>query len=159
MHFLNRYGIMAVRLTSKHDLRRLCRSINATALPRVVAPTSKELGHIDEVIVDELGDTTVTIFRQLDDASQISTVIVRGSTDNIMDDVERAVEDGVNTYKALTKDGRCVAGAGATEIDLASRLARYAETCSGLEQYAITAFAESLEIVPFTLAENAGFKV
>lgn len=158
LHFLNRYNIMAVRLTSKHDLRRLCKSINATALPRIVAPTSKEIGHIDEVSVDELGDTTITIFRQHDDASQISTVIVRGSTDNIMDDVERAVEDGVNTYKALSRDGRCLPGAGATEIELAHRLARFAETCSGLEQYAIQAFAEALEVVPFTLAENAGFK-
>jgi len=158
LHFLNRFGIMAVKLTSKHDLRRLCQTIHATALPRLVAPTSKELGHIDEVVVDELGDTTVTIFRQRDDASRVSTIIVRGSTDNILDDVERAVDDGVNTYKAVTKDGRCLPGAGATEIELAHRLSAYAETCQGLEQYAITAFAESLEVVPSTLAENAGMK-
>ena len=54
LHFLNRYGIMAVRLTSKHDLRRLCQTIHATALPRVVAPTSKDIGHVDEVVVDEV---------------------------------------------------------------------------------------------------------
>ena len=114
MHYLNRFGIMAVKLISKHDLRRLCRTIGATALPRVVPPTSNEVGHVDEVLVDELGDTTVTIFRQHKDVSQVSTVIIRGSTglvftalltrlDNIMDDVERAVDDGVNTYKAATR--------------------------------------------------------
>lgn len=158
LHFLNRYNIMAVKLISKHDLRRLCQTIHATALPRVVAPTSQDIGHVDEVLVDELGDTTVTIFRQKDDASQVATVIIRGSTDNIMDDVERAVDDAVNTFKAMTKDGRCVPGAGATEIELARRLAAYAETCPGLEQYAISAFAEALEVVPATLAENAGMK-
>lgn len=158
LHFLNRFGIMAVKLISKHDLRRLCHTIGATALPRVTAPTSKEIGHVDEVLVDELGDSTITIFRQLNEASQISTVIVRGSTDNIMDDIERAVDDGVNSYKCATKDGRCLPGAGATEIELARRLASYAETCPGMEQYAITAFAESLEVVPVTLAENAGMK-
>lgn len=54
LHFLNRYGIMAVKIISKHELRRLCRTIGATALPRVTAPTSKEIGHIDEVVVDEV---------------------------------------------------------------------------------------------------------
>lgn len=158
MHYLNRFGIMAVKLISKHDLRRLCRTIGATALPRVVPPTSNEVGHVDEVLVDELGDTTVTIFRQHKDVSQVSTVIIRGSTDNIMDDVERAVDDGVNTYKAATRDGRCVPGAGATEIALSLRLSEFAKTCPGLEQYAIQAFAEALEVVPVTLAENAGLK-
>lgn len=78
--------------------------------------------------------------------------------DNIMDDVERAVDDGVNNFKALTKDQRFVAGAGATEIELAYQLADFGDKCSGLEQYAIKAFAEALEIVPYTLAENAGVK-
>jgi len=158
LHFLNKYGIMAVKIISKHDIRRLCRTINATALPRLVAPTSKEIGHIDEVVVEEFGDTTVTIFRQKDDASQVATILIRGSTDNIMDDVERAVDDGVNTYKALTKDSRVVPGAGATEIELARLLSVYSETLPGLEQYAVAAFAEALEIVPVALAENAGMK-
>jgi len=158
LHFLNKYGIMAVKIISKHDIRRLCRTVNATALPRLVAPTSKEIGHIDEVVVDELGDTTVTIFRQKDDSSQVATIIIRGSTDNIMDDVERAIDDGVNTFKSLTKDARCLPGAGATEIELAHRLSAFAETLPGLEQYAVTAFSEALEAIPVALAENAGLK-
>ena len=59
--------------------------------------------------------------------SAISTIVVRGSTDSIMDDIERAIDDGVNTYKQLTRDGRCLPGAGATEIELAMQLATYAE--------------------------------
>ena len=61
------------------------------------------------------------------EASQISTVVVRGSTDNIMDDIERAVDDGVNTFKALTKDGRFLPGAGATEMEVAKQLTTFGE--------------------------------
>lgn len=88
----------------------------------------------------------------------MSTVVIRGSTENIMDDIERAVDDGVNTFKALTRDDRFVPGAGATEIELAKQISSFGETCAGLEQYAIKRFAESLEIIPRTLAENAGVK-
>ena len=63
------------------------------------------------------------------EGSRISTVVVRGSTDNIMDDVERAVDDGINTFKALTKDSRFVPGAGATEIEIAKQLTSFGEVC------------------------------
>jgi len=73
MHFLNKFGILVLKLTSKHDLRRLCRTCKATALPRLSPPTATELGHCDEVVMEEIGDTTVTVFRQHDDASQVVT--------------------------------------------------------------------------------------
>eukprot|EP00045_Choanoeca_perplexa_P001713 m.21307 g.21307 ORF g.21307 m.21307 type:complete len:547 (-) comp11122_c0_seq1:78-1718(-) len=156
LHFCNRMNLMVVKINSKYELRRLCRATRTTALPRLIPPTPQETGHCDHVELDEIGDTTVTIFRQNDLDSAVSTIIVRGATDNIMDDVERAIDDGVNNFKALTKDQRYVAGAGATEIELALQLANYGDTCAGLEQYAIKAFAEALEAIPHTLAENAG---
>lgn len=76
-----------------------------------------------------------------------------------MDDVERAIDDAVNTYKALTKDARLLAGAGAVEIELARRVEKIGETCAGLEQYAIKKFAHSLETLPKAIAENAGHSV
>lgn len=158
LHFLNKYNILCLRLLSKFDVRRLCRTVGATALPKMIPPTNEEAGHCDVVEVQEIGDTNVVIFRQDKEGSRISTVVVRGSTDNIMDDVERAVDDAVNTYKALTRDPRFVPGAGATEIELAKQLASYGETCPGMEQYSIKAFAESLESLPRVLAENAGVK-
>lgn len=158
LHFLNKYKIMVVRLLSKFDLRRVCRTAGATALPKMVPPTAEEAGHCDVVEVQEIGDTNVIVFRQDKEASQISTVVVRGSTDNIMDDIERAVDDGVNTFKALTKDGRFLPGAGATEMEVAKQLTTFGETCPGLEQYAIKKFAESLESLPRALAENSGVK-
>jgi T-complex protein 1 subunit theta len=66
-------------------------------------PSPEEMGYCDNVCIDEVGDVPVILFKQDKDESSISTVVVRGSTDNIMDDVERAVDDGVNNFKALTK--------------------------------------------------------
>ncbi len=158
LHFLNKYKIMAVRLNSKWDLRRVGKVIGATALPRLTPPTSQEAGHCDHVFISEIGDTPVIIFKQDNDASCISTIVIRGSTENLMDDIERAVDDGVNTFKALTKDARFVAGGGATEIELAKRLASYGETIPGLSQYAIKQYSQAFESVPRALAENVGVK-
>lgn len=158
LHFINRMGLMALKVASKYDLQRLCRATKATALPRLVPPAPHEIGHCDEVAVEEIGDTSVTVFRQVDEDSRVATVVIRGSTANILDDIERAIDDGVNVYKAIATEQRFVPGAGATEIELARQLATFADKCVGLEQYAIKAFAEALEVVPFTLAENAGKK-
>ena len=105
LHYLNKYNLMAVRLTSKWDVRRLCKAVGATPLPKMTPPTQEELGYVDKAYVDELGDTSIVVFRMGDNAkeSAISTVVVRGATDNYMDDIERAVDDGVNTFKGLCK--------------------------------------------------------
>jgi len=158
LHYCNKYKMMIVRLLSKWDLRRLCKSIGATPLPKIVAPTSEECGYCDRAYVDEIGDTPVVVFKQDQKASPIATIVIRGATDNIMDDIERAIDDGVNTFKALTKDNRIVPGAGAIEIELARRVATFGESLPGLEQYSIKKYAESLEMVPKALAKNAGVK-
>ncbi|OQR77566.1 T-complex protein 1 subunit theta-like [Tropilaelaps mercedesae] len=158
LHYLNKYGLMVVRLPSKFDVRRVCKIVNATPLPKMCTPTQEDLGLCDLVYVDEIGDTTVVIFRQEAQESRISTVIIRGSTDNYMDDLERAVDDGVNNFKALLRDGRLVAGAGAFEAELARRVQAYGGTLPGMEQYAVKAFADALECVPKALCENSGVK-
>lgn len=70
-------------------------------LPRLVPPTAEELGYCDVVSVEELGDTPLVVFKIEGSESRISTVVVRGATDNYMDDIERAIDDGVNTFKVL----------------------------------------------------------
>ncbi|PVD28055.1 hypothetical protein C0Q70_10636 [Pomacea canaliculata] len=157
-HYCNKYKVLVVRLTSKWDLRRLCKAVGATALPKITTPRTEECGHCDNVYVDEIGETSVVVFKQDKDENPITTIIIRGSSENIMDDIERAVDDGVNTFKALTKDGRLIPGAGATEIELAKQITSLGESLPGLEQYAVKKFAESLESVPRALAENAGMK-
>lgn len=158
LHYVDKYKMTALRLTSKFDLKRICRAIGATALLKLRPPTQDELGHCDEVKVDEIGDTPVVVFKMSEVKSRISTVIIRGSTDNIMDDVERALDDGINVFKMLTRDPRLVAGAGATEFELERQVSQFARTLPGLEQYSVAKFAEALQSIAVAVAENAGIK-
>eukprot|EP01120_Amphizonella_sp_Union-15-10_P001627 TRINITY_DN1177_c0_g1_i1.p1 TRINITY_DN1177_c0_g1~~TRINITY_DN1177_c0_g1_i1.p1 ORF type:complete len:545 (-),score=129.84 TRINITY_DN1177_c0_g1_i1:47-1681(-) len=157
MHFLEKYEIMVLKAPSKFELRRICKAIGATPLVRTAAPIPDELGFCDIVEVSEIGSTKVTIFRQEKENSGISTIIVRSATHNSLDDIERAIDDGVNAFKALSRDKKLVAGAGASEIELAKLLKTYSDENPDQEQYAIKQFAEALEVVPRTLAENAGY--
>ncbi|KAK4055280.1 T-complex protein 1 subunit theta [Microbotryomycetes sp. JL201] len=156
LHYLNRHNILVIKVLSKFDLRRLCRVVGATPLARLGAPTIDEMGQCDVVETVEIGGDRVTVFRQTEETTRTATVVVRGATTNQMDDVERAVDDGVNVVKGIIKDSRLVAGAGATELELAKRIAEYGERTPGLAQHAIKKFADALEVVPRTLAENAG---
>merc|ERR1712029_606545 len=118
--------------------------------------TPDEVGFADVVDCQEIAGQRVTRFQQ--SQSRISTILIRGSTDNFMDDVERAVESGINTYKALTKDQRLVPGAGAVEMALSKKINAYGTQFTGLEQYAVQKFAVALQSVARMLAENSGFK-
>lgn len=158
VHYCNKYNIMMIRLNSKFDVRRVCKTVGAIALPKICKPQPSEIGLCDNVYIDEIGDTPVVIFKQNATESKIATIVIRGSTDNIMDDIERAVDDGVNTYKALLSNNRLVAGAGAAEITLAQNLTSEAETLPGLEQYSVAKFADALRSIPAAIAENAGIK-
>ena len=122
-------------------------------------PSPEEIGFINNCYITEIGETNCVVMKQTDEDSKIATIVIRGSTDSLMDDVERAIDDGVNTFKALTRDASSVPGAGAAEIGLALKLQKHAETCPGMEQYSIKKFADALESVPKVLAENCGVKV
>ncbi len=92
LHFIEKYKIMAVKTLSKFDLRRVAKACGAATLVRLGAPTPEEIGHCDLVAVDEIGSTKVTIFRNdHGERSGISTIVVRASTHNILDDIERAI--------------------------------------------------------------------
>ncbi|KAF5941270.1 hypothetical protein HYC85_022437 [Camellia sinensis] len=156
LHFCERYKLMVLKISSKFELRRFCRTTGAVALLKLGPPNPDDLGYVDSVSVEEIGGVRVTIVRNEDGGNSVCTVVLRGSTDSILDDLERAVDDGVNTYKAMCRDSRMVPGAAATEIELARRLKEFSFKETGLDQYAIAKFAESFEMVPKTLAENAG---
>lgn len=159
LHFLEKYGLMVVKVVSKFELRRLCRAIGATALVRVGPPVPEELGHATAVEVQEIASRRVTVFRQ-DEAedSGIATIVLRGATQSFLEDVARSVDDATAVAKQLCRDPRLLPGGGATETELAHQLTTLASSTPGLEQYAIRAFAEAFEVVPRTLAENAGLK-
>lgn len=158
LHYVNKYKMTALRLQSKFDLKRICRATGATALLKLIPPKPDEMGVCGEVQVDEIGDTPVVIFKMAEKKSKVATIIIRGATDNIMDDVERALDDGINVFKMLTRDARLVAGAGANELELCKHVNQFSRTLPGLEQYSVSKFAEALQSVATSIGENAGIK-
>ncbi|KAK0511758.1 hypothetical protein JMJ35_006331 [Cladonia borealis] len=156
LHYLNRYNILVVKILSKFELRRLCRVVGATPLARLGAPMPDEMGSIDVVETLEIGGDRVTVFRQENDATRTATLVIRGATQNHLDDIERAIDDGVNVVKAITRDPKLVPGAGATEMQLIERISAFGEKTPELSQYAIKKYAEAFEVIPRTLAESAG---
>ncbi|PWA88688.1 TCP-1/cpn60 chaperonin family protein [Artemisia annua] len=157
LHFCERYKIMVLKIASKFELRRFCRTTGAVALLKLGSTVNPDdLGYVDSISVEEIGGARVTVVRNEQGGNSVTTVLLRASTDSILDDLERAVDDGVNTYKALCRDSRIVPGAAATEIEIARKLKEFSFTETGLDQYAIAKYAESFELIPKTLAENAG---
>ncbi|KAM0826302.1 hypothetical protein ACQ4PT_068960 [Festuca glaucescens] len=156
LHFCERYKLMVLKVSSKFELRRFCRTTGSIALLKLSRPNADELGYADSVSVEEIGGARVTVVKNEEGGNSVATVLLRGSTDSILDDLERAVDDGVNTYKSMCRDSRIIPGAAATEIELAQRLKEFSLKETGLDQYAIAKFGESFEMVPRTLSENAG---
>ena len=89
-HYLNQYNIMGVSIGSKFDLRRICKTLNASALVRVGPPTAEEIGECSAIDVQEVGGKKVIVIRQ-EGEGRVATVVIRGSTENLMEDVERVV--------------------------------------------------------------------
>lgn len=156
LHFIEKHGMMAVRIPSKFELRRFCRATGAVSLVKLQAPAADELGFARSLAVQEIGGTKCLVLQQDSSQGQISTVVLRGSTDQMLDDIERAVDDGVNSYKLLCRDARAVPAGGASEVEIARQLQALGRKETGLDQYAIVKYAEALEVVPRTIAENSG---
>jgi T-complex protein 1 subunit theta len=158
LHFFEKYKMFVLKLMSKWELKRIAKSVGAVAVVKLGTPTPEELGFADEVSVKEISSTKVTIFRRDQDENKLATIVLRGSTNSLREDAERAIDDGVNTVKSLVKDARLVAGGGATEIHMASLITAFAKTQPGLDQYAIEKFGQAFEVIPRTLSENAGLR-
>lgn len=154
-HYLNKYKIMILKISSKFDTKRLCKTLGAVALARLGKPLPEEIGYAEEVYCEEIGGTKCVQIKTGD--SRISTIVLRGATPHLLDELERAVDDAINLARCVvTRDRRFVPGGGAAEIELAHRLQQWGATVSGLEQYAALKFAECFEVVPKILAKNAG---
>lgn len=156
LHYLEKYGVMSIQLPSNWDIKRLCQSIKAIPLLRIGQPTDEEIGTCKIVEVREVGSTPVIIFES---DGGISTVILRGATANIIDDVESSINDAINSFKILTEHPILIPGGGASEMELAVQIAEFSTTRSGMDQYGVRKFADSLEVIPRTIAENTGLKI
>ena len=159
IHYLDKYGIMAFRTMSKFELRRIARSIGATLLVRLGAPTKEEMGYADEIKLTEVSSQKCILIRRENENNKISTVVLRGTTNDMLDNLERVVNCGVNAYRAVCKNPEFVAGAGAIDMYLSQGIVEYSREVKSLDQYAIEAFGEAFEVIPRTIMENSGINV
>ena len=154
-HYLAKADIMAVRRVKKSDIEKLSRATGATVISNLDDLTEDDLGSAGSVVEKKVSGEDMIFVEECENAKAV-TLFVRGSTKHVVDEIVRAMEDAIGVVAATVEDDQVVAGGGAPEIAMAKKLKEYAESISGREQLAVKAFAESLEIVPKTLAENAG---
>jgi T-complex protein 1 subunit theta len=155
LHFIDRYELLCLKLGSKWELRRLCQATGATALVRLGAPTPDEMGECHTIQQTTMGGRVLTVLTNPSN-TKLATIVLKASTTSMLQDLERAVDDGVHALQVACRDGRCVYGAGATEFTLAQAISSHADLSPGLDQYAIRAFGTALKIVPRMLADTAG---
>ncbi len=154
-HFLAKKGVMAVRRVSKRDMEKLSKATGAEIVSNVKDLTSKDLGQAGRVQEKSLGDENMIYVKDCKKAQAV-TVLIRGGTTHVIDEIKRALEDAIGDVTTALKHGQVVAGAGSPEVELSRELSRFADSLSGREQLAVEAFSTALEVIPRTLAENAG---
>lgn len=154
-HYLSKAGILAVRRVKKSDIEKLARATGANVVTNLEDLTADDLGEAGIVEERKVSGEEMIFVEECSVAKSV-TLFVRGSTKHIVDEIVRAIEDAIGVVAATVEDDKVVAGGGAPEISMAKKLKDYADSISGREQLAVNAFAEALEIVPKTLAENAG---
>ena len=150
-HYLAKEGILAVRRTKKSDLSFLKNVLGAPIVTDLDSLAAEDLA-VGSVERDE---EEGLFYVEGEDAHGV-TLLLYGTTDHVVDELERGIEDAIDVVAATVSDGRTLPGGGAVEVELARRLRNYADSVSGREQLAVEAFADSLELIPRVLAENAG---
>ncbi|MFH1276529.1 MAG: thermosome subunit alpha [Candidatus Woesearchaeota archaeon] len=154
-HFLAKAGILAVRRVKKSDMEKLSRATGAKVVSSWKELSFDDIGNAGMVKEEKVGDEEMIFVEKCLHAKAV-TLLIRGGTEHVAEEIKRAVTDAVGDLAAALKDGKIVGGAGAVEMELAKGLKAYSSQLSGREQLAVQAFAEAMEVVPRTLAENAG---
>lgn len=154
-HFLARAGIYATRRVKKSDMEKLARATGGSVVSNLDDLKETDLGYAAIVEERKVGGEAMTFIEGCKDPKAV-TIFIRGGTEHVVDEAERAVVDGIGSVSSAIEMGKIVTGGGAIETTLAVKLRDYAKEIGGREQLAIEAFADALEIVPRTLAESAG---
>lgn len=154
-HYLAKAGILAARRIKDSDMEKLARATGGKVVTNIKDLSASDLGSAALVEERKIAGEEMIFIEGCKDPKSVS-ILVRGGTEHVVDELERAVHDGLSVISAAIEDGKMVAGGGAVEIEVAKGLREYAESVGGREALAINAFADAMEIIPRTLAENAG---
>jgi thermosome len=152
-HYLAKEGVLAVRRAKKSDIGFLRDVVGGAVVSDVTSVTEADLGHGS--VGRDADDELFYVEGHGDEAHGV-TLLLRGSTEHVVDEIERGVEDALDVVSTTVSDGRVVSGGGAIEVEVARKLRSYASTVSGREQLAVESFADAVELVPRVLAGNAG---
>jgi thermosome len=156
-HFLAKEGVLAVRRVKESDMEKLSRAIGGRMANNLDDLKPEDLGHAALVEERKIGDDDMVFIEGCKDPKSVS-ILIRAGLERMVDEAERALNDALSVVADLFKKNRVVVGGGAVEAEVAKELRHYAFKIGGREQLAVEAFAESLEIIPNTLAENAGLE-
>ena len=157
-HFLAKNNIMAIRRAKKSDIDALSKATGGRVISNIDSMSNKDLGFAGLVEVRKIGDDDMTFVTDCKNPKAVS-ILVRAGSEHVADEIERNLDDAIGVVSLVFKDGKIVTGGGAAEIELALKLRKFAPRVGGREQMAIEAFANAIEVVPSTLAENAGLDV
>jgi len=155
LHFLAKRGILAVKNVSSSDMEKLARATGGKIVASVKDLTPDLLGEAKLVEEVKIGDDKLVYVRECKNPKAV-TIVVRGGTEHVVDEAERSLHDALCVVRNAIEDGKIVPGGGAPEAEVAKQLRDYAVKVGGREQLAIEAFADAVESIPLTLAENAG---
>ncbi len=154
-HYLAKAGIYAVRRAKESDMKKLAKATGARIVNSIHELTKDDLGYAGLVEEKKIADDQMTYVTGCKDAKAIS-ILIRGGTEHVVDELERSLNDALGVVAIALEDEKILIGGGAAPMELSQQLRNYATTVGGREQLAIEAFANSIEIIPRTLAENAG---
>ena len=154
-HYMSKAGIFAIRRAKKSDMEALSKATAGRIVTNIDDLSDEDLGHAAKVEERKIGESDMTFITGCPEAKSVS-VLLRGGTEHVVDEIRRAFDDAVGVVSVAWEDGAVLTGGGSVLAALSRDLRTYAETVGGREQMAIEAFASALEIIPRTLAENAG---
>jgi thermosome len=154
-HYLAKEGIIAVRRAKKSDMEKLEKATGGTIVSTVEDLTKDDLGHAGMVEERKISGDKMLFIEQCKNPHAVS-IVIRGGTEHVVDEVERSLHDTLRVVGSIIEDGKAVAGGGAVETELALKIREYSASLKGREQLAVEKFAEAMEIIPRTLAENSG---
>ena len=154
-HYLSKAGVFTIRRAKKSDMEALSKATGAQIVTNMDDLSADDLGHAARVEERKIGESDMTFVTGCPEAKSVS-VLLRGGTEHVVDEIRRAFDDAVGVVSVAWEDGAVLTGGGSVLAALSRDLRTYAETIGGREQMAIEAFASALEIIPRTLAENAG---
>ncbi|KAI8066867.1 T-complex protein 1 subunit delta [Gongronella butleri] len=156
LHFLSKLKIMVVKDVERDEIEFIAKSLGCKPVADVESFTEDKLGYADLIEeVDSVGSRVVKV-TGMKHAGKTVSVLCRGANSLVLEESHRSLHDALCVVRCLVKKRYLIAGGGAPEIEVSQKLMDYAKTLQGMEQYCFHAFADALEVIPTTLAENAG---